>query len=72
MSWRWKMTLLGIGIGVLSGGLWTTPGAIVALSRGYTTPSIVYVVASVSPVTVFGGIWHILGTKEERQLNGEE
>ena len=72
LGWRWKMTLLGFGIGMVSSSLSTTPGAVIALSRGYTAHGIVYVVVTILGVTLFTGIMCMLGTRHERDMNGEE
>ena len=47
LSWRWKMTLVGVAIGDLSASLWTIPGAYFALSNGYLRHGTIYVVVTV-------------------------
>ena len=72
MSWRWKMTLVGVAIGALSASLWTIPGAYFALSNGYMRHGIIYVVASVLGIAGMAGLMHFFGTRQERDLNGTE
>ena len=72
MSWRWKMTLVGAGMGAFASSLLPAPAAYFALSNGYMTHGIIYVVASILGVAGMAGIMHLLGIRQERDLNGAE
>ena len=72
LSWRWKMTLVGIAIGALSAGLWTIPGAYFALSNGYLRHGTIYVVVTVLGVAGFAILMHLLGIRQERDLNATD
>ena len=72
MSWRWKMTLVGAGMGAFASSLLPAPAAYFALSNGYMTHGIIYVAASILGVAGMAGIMHLLGIRQERDLNGTE
>ena len=72
LSLRWKMTLVGAGMGAFASGLWTAPAAYFALSNGYMRHGIIYVVASVLGIAGMAGLMHFFGIRQERDLNGTE
>ena len=72
LSWRWKMTLVGTAMGTFASSLLPAPAAYFALSNGYMTHGIIYVVASILGVAGMAGIMHLLGIRQERDLNGAE
>ena len=72
LSLRWKTTLVGTGMGALASSLSTTPAAYLALSNGYMRHGIIYVVMTVLGIAGMAGIMHLLGIRQERDLNGAE
>ena len=69
LSWRWKATLMGAAMGAFASGLWTAPAAYFALRGGYMTHGIIYVIASILGIAGMAGIMHLLGIRQERDLN---
>ena len=72
LSWRWKMTLAGAIMGAIASGLWTAPAAYFALKGGYMTHGIIYVVASILGIGGMASIMHLLGIRQERELNATD
>ena len=72
LSWRWKMTLVGAAMGAFASSLWTAPAAYFALSNGHMAHGITYVVVTVIGVAGAAGIMHILGIRQERDLNATD
>ena len=72
ISWRWKMTLVGAAMGAFASSLWTAPAAYFALSNGHMAHGITYVVVTVIGVAGAAGIMHILGIRQERDLNATD
>ena len=72
LSWRWKVTLMGAAMGALASGLWTAPAAYFALRGGYMTHGIIYVIASILGIAGMAGIMHLLGIRQERDLNATD
>ena len=72
LSWRWKMTLAGAIMGAIASGLWTAPAAYYALRGGYMTHGIIYVIASILGIGGMAGIMHLLGIRQEKQLNATD
>ena len=72
LSWRWKMTLVGIAIGALSASLWTIPGAYFALSNGHLRHGTIYVMVTVLGFAGFAVLMHLLGIRQERDLNATD
>ena len=72
MSWRWKVTLMGAVMGAIASGLWTAPAAYFALRGGYMTHGIIYAAASVLGIGGMAGIMHLLGIRQERDLNATD
>ena len=72
LSWRWKMTLAGAVMGAIASGLWTAPAAYYALRGGYMTHGIIYVTASILGIGGMAGIMHLLGIRQERDLNATD
>ena len=68
VPWRWKMTLAGTGIGIISAGMWMIPGAYYAFRGGYTSHGIFYVVGTTVLITVGMAFMHILGIRQEIEL----
>ena len=72
LSWRWKVTLMGAVMGAFASGLWTAPAAYFALRGGYMTHGIIYVIASILGIGGMAGIMHLLGIRQERDLNATD
>ena len=72
ISWRWKMTIAGAAMGAFASSLWTTPAAYYAFKGGYMTHGVIHVIASVSAVVIAATIMHLLGTRQERELNATD
>ena len=69
MNRRWKMTLMGAAMGAFASGLWTAPAAYFALSGGYIAHGTIYVIASILGRGSMASIMHLLGIRQERDLN---
>ena len=75
LSRRWKMTLVGAGMGAFASSLLPATAAYFALSNGYMTHGSIYVVASilgVASILEVAGIMHLLGIGQERELNATD
>ena len=72
LSLRWKMTLVGAGMGAFASSLWTAPAAYLALSNGYINHGIGYVIVTVLGIAGMAGLMHFFGIRQERDLNGAE
>ena len=72
MNRRWKMTLMGAAMGAFARGLWTAPAAHFALSAGYIAHGTIYVIASILGIGSMAGIMHLLGIRQERDLNATD
>ena len=72
LSWRWKMTLVGTGMGAFASSLSTTPAAYLALSNGYIGHGIGYVIVTAIGIVGMAGLMHFFGIRQERDLNGAE
>ena len=72
LSLRWKTTLLGAGMGAFASSLGTAPAAYFALSNGYISHGIGYVIVTVLWITGMAGLMHFFGIRQERDLNEAE
>ena len=72
LRWRWKMTLVGIVMATFAANLWTIPAAYYAFKGDYITHGVIHTATSVIGVVVMTGIMHILGIRQERDLNATD
>ena len=59
-------------MGAIASGLWTAPAAYFALRGGYMTHGIIYVIASVLGIGGMATIMHLLGIRQEKELNATD
>ena len=59
-------------MGPFASSLWTAPAAYFALINGYMGHGIGYVVVTMLGIAGMAGIMHLLGIRQERDLNGTE
>ena len=69
LAWRWKVTGMGLVIGIISCGLWTVPAGWLAFQGGYTSHGVVYTLASIAAMAVATCGGYLMGKRMERELD---
>ena len=72
LRWRWKVTLMGAAMATFAACLWTIPAAYYAFKGGYITHGAIHTATSIIGVVVMTGIMHLLGIRQERELNATD